>query len=194
MPTITQLPVATTVGPTDEFVIVQSGITKQVQASVVNNTIVPTLLNGQTVIGVTGQAPVAGYLTPGANITITNAAGAITISSTGGSGFTWTLISGSPTTMTSWNGYVTNDASLATLTLPAASNFGDLIEIVGRGAGGWLIAQNAGQQIIEGNQATTTGVTGSVASTYKRNCITLRCTVANLEWQITSSQGILTFT
>lgn len=78
MPTITQLPAATTVGPTDEFVIVQSGITKQVQASVVNNTIVPTLLNGQTVIGVTGQAPVAGYLTPGANITITNAAGAST--------------------------------------------------------------------------------------------------------------------
>jgi hypothetical protein len=41
--------------------------------------------NGQILIGSTGKAPVLGTLTAGANVTITNAAGKITIASTGGS-------------------------------------------------------------------------------------------------------------
>jgi hypothetical protein len=40
--------------------------------------------NGQILIGSTGKAPVLGTLTAGANVTITNAAGKITIASTGG--------------------------------------------------------------------------------------------------------------
>jgi hypothetical protein len=42
--------------------------------------------NGQVLIGSTGKAPVLGTLTAGANISITNSAGAITIASTGGGG------------------------------------------------------------------------------------------------------------
>jgi trimeric autotransporter adhesin len=48
------------------------------------STAAPT--NGQILIGSTGKAPVLGTLTAGANISITNSAGAITIASTGGSG------------------------------------------------------------------------------------------------------------
>ena len=44
------------------------------------------LTNGQLVIGSTGLAPVAATITAGANITVTNAAGSITIASTGGGG------------------------------------------------------------------------------------------------------------
>jgi hypothetical protein len=42
--------------------------------------------NGQILIGSTGKAPVLATLTAGANVTITNAAGKITIASTGGGG------------------------------------------------------------------------------------------------------------
>jgi hypothetical protein len=42
------------------------------------------LTNGQVLIGSTGAAAVPAVLTPGANVTITNAPGAITIASTGG--------------------------------------------------------------------------------------------------------------
>lgn len=44
------------------------------------------LTNGQMLIGSTGNAPVAATLTAGANVTILNGAGTITISATGGSG------------------------------------------------------------------------------------------------------------
>lgn len=43
-----------------------------------------TLTNGQLLVGSTGLSPVAATLTAGANVTITNAAGAITIASAGG--------------------------------------------------------------------------------------------------------------
>src|SRR5208282_5730895 len=50
-------------------------------AGTLASTAVPT--NGQILIGSTGKTPVLGMLTAGANVTITNAAGKITIASTG---------------------------------------------------------------------------------------------------------------
>lgn len=44
------------------------------------------LTNGQIIIGSTGAAPVASTLTAGSNVTITNSAGAVTISATGSGG------------------------------------------------------------------------------------------------------------
>lgn len=47
----------------------------------------PTLtLDGQLIIGSTGNRPVAATLIQGANVTITNGPGTITIASTGGGG------------------------------------------------------------------------------------------------------------
>ena len=45
-------------------------------------------------------------------------------------------------------GYIASNASEVTITLPTAPAVGDVIRVSGAGAGGWKIAQNAGQAII----------------------------------------------
>jgi hypothetical protein len=142
------------------------------------------LTNGQLAIGSTGNAPIRATLTAGTNISIVNTSGAITISSTGMAGFTWTHVTGVSQAMVSNNGYVADNAGLVTLTLPATSLFGDAIDIVGRGAGGWEIAQGAGQQVIIGNLSSTAGAGGSVSSTNRRDSLSLICTLANIEWTV----------
>ena len=44
-------------------------------------------------------------------------------------------------------GYVCNNASRVTVTLPSTAAVGDTIKIIGKGAGGWKVAQNASQYI-----------------------------------------------
>lgn len=89
-------------------------------------------------------------------------------------------------------GVIANRATLVTLTLPTVSLEGDEIEVCGKGAGGWLIAQNANQMIHFGNRTTTTGVTGSLASTLQYDVVRMVCTVANLEFTVLSAIGNLT--
>lgn len=88
--------------------------------------------------------------------------------------------------------YIPHNASLTTFSLPTTASEGQLFQIVGEGAGGWRIAQNASQQIVGVNVATTSGTTGYVQSTNANCTITIRCTVANSKFTITSSQGTLT--
>lgn len=45
-------------------------------------------------------------------------------------------------------GYLLNNSQLVTVTLPSSPNAGDIVRISGAGAGGWKVAQNAGQSII----------------------------------------------
>ena len=151
-------------------------------ATAVWSPVIGALTNGQLRIGSTGNAPVAATLTAGTNISIVNGPGAITISATGAAGLIWNDIVGNSKAMIGENGYVTENAGLTTLTLPAASNFGDQISIIGRGAGGWTIAQGAGQQVIIGNTSSTSGAGGSVSSTNRRDSLTLICTLANTQW------------
>lgn len=56
------------------------------------------------------------------------------------------------------------NSALVTASLPSTSSVGDLVWIVGKGVGGWKIAQNAGQKIHFGNQDTTTGAGGHLDS------------------------------
>jgi len=97
----------------------------------------------------------------------------------GGGGFTWTSINGGPQTLVASNGYVSDNAALQTFTLPAVAALGDEYEIVGKGAGGWTIAQGAGQSIQVGNTASTVGAGGSVSSSNQFDVIKLVCTTAN---------------
>lgn len=151
------------------------------------------LTNGQVLIGSTGLSPVAATLTAGSNISITNSAGGIVISAIGEGGYTWTEVTTTSQSMAIASGYVANNAALVTLTLPSTSAIGDSLAIVGKGAGLWLIAQNASQIIHIGSSATTTGVSGSVAATNRYDSLELICTVANLEWTILGApQGVLT--
>ena len=87
------------------------------------------------------------------------------------------------------NAYGANNASQIIFTLPTTAVVGSELEIVGIGAGGWRIAQNASQQIHFGNLDTTAGTGGRVDSTFRRDCIKLKCTTANNEWVVSSSVG-----
>lgn len=155
-------------------------------ATAVWKTFQGTPTNGQVLIGSTGAAPVLANITAGTNITISNTAGGIQISASGAGGFSWNHVTGTSLAMTSNNGYVVDNGSLVTLTLPTTSNLGDEIDIVGRGAGGWTIAQGTGQQIIFGKSSTTSGAGGSLSSTNRRDSLMMICTAANTEWTIST--------
>lgn len=158
-----------------------------------NFTFLGPLTNGQLLIGSTGADPVPAALTAGTNITVTNGGGTITIAATGAGGFSWTDVSGTTATMVSGNGYIANNAGLVTLTLPATSVEGDEISIIGKGAGGWSIAQAAGQLVRIGSSVSTVGVGGSISSTNRYDSVDLVCTVANTTWTTRGGpQGILT--
>jgi hypothetical protein len=154
------------------------------------------LTNGQLAIGNTGSDPTAATITAGTGITVTNGSGAITITSTGG-GITWTDVTGTSATMAVNNGYLADNAGLVTLTLPSTAVQFSVISVGGFGAGGWKIAQNANQSIQFGSAAaTTTGVTGSLASTNRYDCVYLIAAVggASTTWLVLNSVGNITIT
>lgn len=106
-----------------------------------------------------------------------------------GSPLTWTEITGTTQAMTTNNGYIANNASLVTLTLPSTFAIGDVIEILGKGAGLWSIAQNASQTIHFGTSTSTAGTGGAVTATNQYDCLSLRCITANTDLEVLGSQG-----
>ena len=147
--------------------------------------------NGQLPIGSTGADPVLATLTAGPGISITNGAGSIQISNTAG-GFDWTDVTGTSQSMAVQSGYLSNNAALVTLTLPTTAAQFSQIQIAGYGAGGWKIAQNAGQVIHFNSTSTTIGVTGFISSTNRYNTIELLCVVADTTWVVLDSSGTFT--
>lgn len=146
-------------------------------ALVTNSTGVPafssTMTNGQVIIGSTGATPTAATLTPGPGISISNAAGSISISATFEGN--WVNQTTSSVTLAAGMNYmINNGASLVTLTLPTSPTLGDTFQVAGFSSGGWKVAQNASQVMQFGSTATTAGVTGFAASAnqYDRILIT----------------------
>ena len=90
--------------------------------------------------------------------------------------------------------YIANNAGTVTLTLPATAALSTELMIEGLGAGGWTLAQNAGQLVQFGNQVTTTGTGGSIASKHFADTLHIKCVVANTTWTVHSSQGNMTVT
>jgi len=106
---------------------------------------------------------------------------------------TWTEVTlGGPTQMEVNNGYIPNNAGVVGLTLPVTAILGDVIKVDGKGAGGWNILQNAGQTIHFLSQDTTSGAGGSLSSTNRYNCITLRCITSNTDFVVEAITGNLT--
>lgn len=67
----------------------------------------------------------------------------------GSGGITWINVTGTSVQAISNTGYLANnDTAQVTITLPTAPAIGDIIKVTGAGAGGWKIAQNAGQSIV----------------------------------------------
>jgi hypothetical protein len=107
-------------------------------------------------------------------------------------GFLWNEITGTSANMAVNNGYIANNGGLVTLTLPATAALGSIIRVAGKGAGGWLIAQNGGQTIHFGALSSTTGVGGSLASTATFDAVELLCITANTDFEVLSSVGNIT--
>lgn len=149
------------------------------------------LTNGQLAIGNTGSDPTAATLSAGTGITITNGSGSITLASVGG-GLTWTDVTGTSQTIAINSGYTANNVALVTLTLPTTAAYGTLVAVVGKGSGGWKVAQSSGQQIHFGSSNTTSGATGNLASTNQYDVVYLLCTVANNEFTVIQSIGNIT--
>jgi hypothetical protein len=172
---------------------------------------------GAVAIGnATGNTAVTGTLTTSGNLTVTAGgltvtAGTTTLSALTTAGIVVTTSSGvlssSTASINLWSdqtsgtvallsgqGFVANKTTLTTLTLPSTSAEGDIIAVVGKGTGGWKIAQNAGNQIFFGSASSTSGTGGSVASTLQYDCVELICLTASANWLVRSAVGNLTVT
>lgn len=150
--------------------------------------------NGQVLLGATTADPAFASLTStSGTISFTTGTNALNLDVVGG-GTPWTEVTGTSQAMAVNNSYVANNAGLVTLTLPSTAAFGSRINVSGKGAGGWRIAQNAGQTIFFGTSTTTTGVTGRLDSTATRDTVALVCVTANNDWNILSSIGNITVT
>ena len=110
----------------------------------------------------------------------------------GGGGLTWSEVTGTTQAMATDNVYVANNASQVVLTLPTTAAVGDVVGVVGKGAGGWRVAQNASEIIYIANSTSTTGTGGYIESTHRRDAVELVCVVADTEWVVRSSIGNLT--
>jgi len=94
----------------------------------------------------------------------------------------WNVTTASTANLAVNNGYFANNNSGVTYTLPATAAVGDVIYISSINAGGWTIAQNASQFIRVGNQVSTTGTLGTVASTEIGDGMLLVCAVADTQF------------
>lgn len=96
------------------------------------------------------------------------------------------------TTIAPNNIYIVNNATIVTFTLPTTAAVGTSFEVIGNGAGGWIIEQGSGQNINFGSLSTTPGVGGSIASTDPYDCLRAICTVADTTWSVNGTQGNMT--
>lgn len=128
------------------------------------------------VIGV-GGVTVTGF--PGTNT--------LEISNTGS--LTWNVITASQA-MVANEGYIcVAPGGVISLSLPATSILGDILEITLDGATSFIITQGAGQQIRLGNAQTTAGAAGTVTTTAQGNSLRLVCQTDDLKWNVLSSMG-----
>lgn len=115
----------------------------------------------------------------------------LTTSAPAGGGITFSEVTGTTQTAAINTGYITNNASLVTVTLPSTAALGSVVEIVGKGAGLWRLGQPAGLTIRFGNVSTTTGTGGWLGASHRYDSVRLVCTTANTEWTVVSAQGVI---
>ena len=68
-----------------------------------------------------------------------------------GPGITWVHVTGNAVQAAANTGVLADSTAQVVVTLPASPVLGDLVQISGVGAGGWRLAQNAGQRVATGN-------------------------------------------
>lgn len=123
--------------------------------------------------------PLASLGTAGQVLT-SNGAGALPTWQAGG--ITWNEVTGTSQSAAVNNGYIANNASLVTVTLPSTAALGSTVRVLGKGTGLWKLLANTGQTIHFGNTDST--VAGYVQATHRYDAIEVVCTVANTEWTV----------
>lgn len=147
----------------------------------------------------TGSAvPAAGVINilGGVGCTTTGSGNTVTID-VNTVGFDWVNVTSPTQAMTAEHGYFANNAGLVTLTLPTpgGTQAGNSVRVMNIGAGGFKIAQGAGQQIIIGINSTTIGAAGYITTTTTTDAVELVCGPDNLTWRtVSGSQGTFSFT
>lgn len=109
----------------------------------------------------------------------------------GGSGINTEIIPNAapPKILESNTYYTSNNSSLQTFTLPVSPSAGDFYKIIGFGAGGWTVTQNAGQSIQVGDSPTIVGAGGSISSISTKDSIDIYCLdTNNFTAHVTSGQ------
>jgi hypothetical protein len=149
----------------------------------VNNGIVTTNAAGNLSTG-TALPNGTTATTQSANDNSTNLATTAYADAAVSAAFVWNEILGTTQAMSPDNGYVANNAARVSFSLPATAAFGQIIKVVGKGAGGWRITQGVGQVIHYGIIDTSSGATGYLESTHRYDAVELVCTTANLEWTV----------
>ncbi len=147
---------------------------------------------GQVLIGTTASDPVAANLTAGSNVTINSTSGSIQINATANVSFSWASIAGTSQNAAVNTGYFPNNAGVVSITLPSSPTAGDIIKVMGFGAGGWSLIAQPGITIKLGAQTTSSG--GSISSTNNWDSITVVASPISSIWLVDGWVGNLTFT
>lgn len=147
--------------------------------------------DGYVICAATGANPTWSAITAAAGSGITVTLGANTIALASTAPFTWAQV-GADGALVVNQGSINTKVALLTMSLPATAAVGTTIILQGLGAGGWTITQAANQQVILGNQTTTLGAGGSLASTNANDSISLVCTTADLIWSTYAVIGNIT--
>ena len=198
-----------TTAPTDGQLIIGSSAGSPSAASLTSTGSTITITPGANTLNIDTADAVAtqydtdsGSAVPASGVLTVAGTGGITTSGTGSTvtidgsaiaDFDWNVETGTTETIVAGNGYIGNNAAGVTFTLPSTATVGDRFSVTGLQAS-WTVAQNAGQTIHMGNQSTTTGVGGSLASTNARDVITFICVVTDDDFQVVSSIGNITVT
>lgn len=107
-------------------------------------------------------------------------------------GLAWSEETSTSASLAIGNGTIADNAAQVTLTLPITIAVGQRVGAAGKGAGGYQIAQNAGQIIHVAGSSTTAGVGGSLTSTSQFDCLELLCITANTTFVVRNSEGTFT--
>lgn len=97
-----------------------------------------------------------------------------------GNSISWSAVSGTTQAASINNGYVCQNASATTVTLPTTAPVGSIVAVQGQGSAGFVLTAGAGQTIKAMSSTTTTA--GSLTSATQYDSIEVVCVVANTTW------------
>jgi hypothetical protein len=107
-----------------------------------------------------------------------------------GQGISWNEVTGTSQNAVVNNGYITNNGSKITVTLPSTFAIGDIVWIVGKGAGGWKLQLQAGDIAYFGDVVTSSG--GYLEFNNMHDGVEVMGITADAEWTVINSMGIIT--